>query len=97
MMIEELETALAEEAEGKAAAEAALAESETKLKQAVRSLETISSSSSLLLFCRVRCFEGAKYSNLGSEVFFVFQVDMAREKVMALSKENAELRKGKKR
>ena len=44
MMIEELETALAEEAEGKAAAEAALAESETKLKQAVRSLETISSS-----------------------------------------------------
>ena len=41
MMIEELETALAEEAEGKATAEAALAESETKLKQAVRSLETI--------------------------------------------------------
>ncbi len=36
MMIEELETALAEEAEGKATAEAALAESETKLKQAVR-------------------------------------------------------------
>ncbi len=41
MMIEELETALAEEAEGKATAEAALTESETKLKQAVRSLETI--------------------------------------------------------
>ena len=41
MMIEELETALAEEAEGKATAEAALAESETKLKQAVRSLEPI--------------------------------------------------------
>ena len=47
MMIEELETALAEEAEGKATAEAALAESETKLKQAVRSLKTISL---LLLF-----------------------------------------------
>ena len=34
---------------------------------------------------------------LRSGVFFGFQVDMAREKVMALSKENAELRKGKKR
>ena len=66
MMIEELETALAEEAEGKAAAEAALAESETKLKQAVRSLETISSS---LLFAE---FDVSKVSSMGSEVCFLF-------------------------
>ena len=69
MMIEELETALAEEAEGKAAAEAALAESETKLKQAVRSLETIW----LLLFAEgdwlpVRCFKMPSFG--GSKVFF---------------------------
>ena len=64
MMIEELETALAEEAEGKAAAEAALAESETKLKQAVRSLETISSS---LLFAE---FDVSRLPSMGSEVYF---------------------------
>ena len=63
MMIEELETALAEEAEGKAAAEAALAESETKLKQAVRSLETIPSS--LLLFAE---FDVSRVPSMGSEV-----------------------------
>ena len=69
MMIEELETALAEEAEGKATAEAALAESETKLKQAVRSLESISL---LLLFAEDNWLPGSS-SFGGSEVcvFFV--------------------------